>query len=85
MDVASQALLQIRSQLINDETLRQSAVSNSFDDFKFSFDDHVDDALTEGYESNKDFFEFLLNNENEKNRLLHVFMREIYDSLRNKK
>ena len=85
LDVASQALLQIRSQLINDETLRQSAVSNSFDDFKFSFDDHVDDALTEGYESNKDFFEFLLNNENEKNRLLHVFMREIYDSLRNKK
>lgn len=84
LDVASQALLQIRSQLINDETLRQSAVSNSFDDFKFSFDDHVDDALTEGYESNKDFFEFLLNNENEKNRLLHVFMREIYDSLRNK-
>lgn len=62
LDVASQALLQIRSQLINDETLRQSAVSNSFDDFKFSFDDHVDDALTEGYESNKDFFEFLLNN-----------------------
>ena len=85
LDVASQALLQIRSQLLNDETLRQSAVSNSFDDFKFSFDDHVDDALTEGYESNKDFFEFLLNNENEKNRLLHVFMREIYDSLRNKK
>lgn len=85
LDVASQALFQIRSQLINDETLRQSAVSNSFDDFKFSFDDHVDDALTEGYESNKDFFEFLLNNENEKNRLLHVFMREIYDSLRNKK
>lgn len=85
LDVASQALLQIRSQLINDETLRQSAVSNSFDDFKFSFDDHVDDALTEGYESNKDFFEFLLNNENEKNRLLHAFMREIYDSLRNKK
>lgn len=85
LDVASQALLQIRSQLINDETLRQSAVSNSFDDFKFSFDDHVDDAITEGYESNKDFFEFLLNNENEKNRLLHVFMREIYDSLRNKK
>lgn len=85
LDVASQALLQIRTQLINDETLRQSAVSNSFDDFKFSFDDHVDDALTEGYESNKDFFEFLLNNESEKNRLLHVFMREIYDSLRTKK
>lgn len=85
LDVASQALLQIRTQLINDETLRQSAVSNSFDDFKFSFDDHVDDALTEGYESNKDFFEFLLNNESEKNRLLHVFMREIYDSLRTKR
>lgn len=85
MDVASQALWQIRNQLINDETLRESALNNTYDDFKFSFDDHVDDALTEGYESNKDFFEFLLNNEGEKNRLLRVFMREIYDSLRNKK
>ncbi len=45
------------------EKLKKSARVNNRTDFKFTFEDEIDKALTDGYTQNQDFFGVLLNND----------------------
>ena len=45
------------------EKLKKSARVNNRADFKFTFEDEIDRALTDGYTQNQDFFGVLLNND----------------------
>lgn len=51
-------------------------------EFKFTYDDCVQDALVEGYDQNVDFYTLLLNNEEIRAKFANVFMSEIYRILR---
>lgn len=45
------------------EKLKKSARVNNRADFKFTFEDEIDKALTDGYTQNQNFFGVLLNND----------------------
>ena len=45
------------------EKLKKSARVNNRADFKFTFEDEIDKASTDGYTQNQDFFGVLLNND----------------------
>ena len=45
------------------EKLKKSARVNNRAAFKFTFEDEIDKALTDGYTQNQDFFGVLLNND----------------------
>ena len=83
-DVAVKAMLQIKDILMKSEELRKSAKNNTVKDFEFTYFDNIDDALVEGLEQNKDFFELLLNNDEIKHNVLGIFTEEVYNSLRKK-
>lgn len=51
------------------EKLKKSACVNNRADFKFTFEDEIDKALTDGYTQNQDFFGVLLNNDSFKKEL----------------
>lgn len=72
----------IRELMKKNEKLQQSARVNSREDFAFSFEDEIDQALTEGYMQNQDFFGVLLNNEQFKKRIAQMFIDDVYNSLK---
>uniref|UniRef100_UPI0020C17BD5 hypothetical protein n=1 Tax=Lysinibacillus sp. D4B1_S16 TaxID=2941231 RepID=UPI0020C17BD5 len=61
-DVTSESAMQIRDLLLKDARLKASAKSNPLDDFKFTYEDSVEDALVAGYVQNMDFYTLLLEN-----------------------
>ena len=85
-DFTTKAALQIRDLLLkNDELkarLEKSARINSMDEFRFTYDDCVQDALVEGFEQNKDFYTMLLDNDEVRRKFSDVFMAEVYRILR---
>lgn len=85
-DFTTKVAMQIRDLLLkNDaikERLKKSAKSNSIDEFKFTYDDCVQDALVEGFDQNTDFYTLLLNNEEVRAKFATVFMAEVYRILR---
>lgn len=85
-DFTTKAAMQIRDLLLkNDaikERLKKSAKSNSIDEFRFTYDDCVQDALVEGFDQNTDFYTLLLNNEEVRAKFAMVFMTEVYRILR---
>ena len=84
-DVAVKAMLQIKDILMKSEKLKISAKNNTEQDFSFSYFDDIDDALMEGRDQNKDFFDLLLKNDEIKHQVLGIFTSEIYKSLREEK
>lgn len=84
-DVAVKAVLQIRDILMKSDDLKRAAQNNTEKDFEFSFNDHLDEALIEGYEQNKDFFSLLLENDEAKKQVMGIFVDGIYKSLREAK
>lgn len=76
--------ISIRELMKKNDKLKQSAQVNSREDFTFSFEDEIDNALTEGYSQNQDFFGVLLNNEQFKKRIAKMFIDDVYRSLREK-
>ena len=85
-DFTTKAAMQIRDLLLKDpalkERLEKSAKNNSLNEFKFTYDDCVQDALVEGYDQNVDFYTLLLNNEEVRAKFANVFMTEVYQLLR---
>ena len=85
-DFATKSAMQIRDLLLNDEDLRKrltkSAKSNTLDNFKFTYDDCIQDALVKGYDQNLDFYGLLLDNEEVRAKICNVFVTEIYKILR---
>lgn len=85
-DFTTKAAMQIRDLLLKNaeikERLEKSAKSNSIDEFRFTYDDCVQDALVEGFDQNVDFYTLLLNNEEVRAKFAAVFMTEVYRILR---
>jgi type I restriction enzyme R subunit len=81
-DVAAKAALQVKDILLKDEKLKASAKTNTLKDFQFTYDDSVRDALLNGYEQNEDFYSLLLNNDELKKKVLHIFIEDVYKSLK---
>ena len=63
------------------ERLEKSAKINSFEDFKFTYDDCVQDALVYGFDQNMDFYTLLLNDKTIRDRIARVFCLDIYNKL----
>ena len=84
-DVALKAALQIRDLLKKNPDLIASAKSNTINDFEFSFFSEIDDALVDGLQQNQDFFTMLLNNEDIKKEVLGIFLKSIYQDLKEDK
>lgn len=80
--VRTKAAMQIRDILLKDARLRTSAKNNPFSDFKFTYKDSVSDALVAGYDENVDFYTLLLGNEELRDKITEVYMKEVYESLR---
>lgn len=85
-DFATKSAMQIRDILLNDKNLKdrltKSAKSNTIDNFKFTYNDCIEDALVQGFAQNEDFYTLLLNNEEVRTKICDVFMKEIYKILR---
>ena len=81
--------MQIRDLLLKNEELKErlkkSAKNNTIDEFRFTYDDCVQDALVEGYDLNVDFYTLLLNNEEVRSKFTNVFLQEIYKILKEEK
>lgn len=82
LNVAINAMLQIKDLLMKSDKLKQCAKHNTPKDFEFSYFDDVDDALIEGLSQNQDFFSMLLNNPDMKKEAMGIFVSEIYKTLR---
>lgn len=85
-DFTTKAAMQIRDLLLKNPALKdrleKSAKNNTLSEFKFTYDDCVQDALVEGYDQNVDFYTLLLNNEEIRAKFANVFMTEVYRILR---
>ena len=84
-DVAFKAALQIRDLLKKNPDLIASAKTNELKDFKFSFYSGIDDALVDGLQQNQEFFTMLLNNTEIKKDVLGIFLKSIYEDLKDNK
>ena len=84
-DVAFKAALQIRDLLKKNPDLIASAKANGLNDFEFSFYSGIDDALVDGLQQNQEFFTMLLNNTEIKKDVLGIFLKSIYEDLKNDK
>ena len=82
VDVTSKSAFQIRDLLLKNGHLKDSARNNSLKDFKFAYFDAVKDALIDGFEQNQEFYTLLLENDEKKRELMHVFLEEVYKTLR---
>ena len=85
-DSTTKTAQQIRDLLLKNpdlhERLEKSARINNYDDFKFTYDDCVQEALVLGFDQNVDFYTLLLDNEDVREKIASVFMLEIYKVLR---
>ncbi|MBE7885119.1 type I restriction endonuclease subunit R [Streptococcus salivarius] len=81
-EVGISGAVSIRELLKKNARLKQSAHVNSREDFKFAFEEEIDNALTEGYSQSQDLFGALLNNEAFKKRMANIFLNDVYKSLR---
>lgn len=84
-DVAFKAALQIRDLLKKNPDLIASAKVNGLNEFEFSFYSGIDDALVDGLQQNQDFFTMLLKNQDIKKDVLGIFLKSIYNDLRDTK
>lgn len=88
-DFTTKAAMQIRDLLLKNEEFRErlkkSAQNNTLNEFKFTYDDCIQDALVEGYDQNVDFYTLLLNNEEIRAKFANVFIQEVYQTLRGSK
>ena len=81
-DVAAKSMLQIKDILMKSEILKKAAQSNTEQDFEFSYNEAIDDALIDGLSQNQDFFGLLLNNDSLKKEVMGIFVDQVYRELR---
>lgn len=81
-DVAVKSVFQIKDIMMKSDTIKKTALNNTEKDFELSFFDNLDAALVKGMEQNRDFFTMLLKNKDVKQRILGIFVDEIYKSIR---
>lgn len=83
-DVGVNATVQIRDLLLKNDKLKNSAKANKLSDFKFTYEEELNNELVKGYSQNKEFFEFLLNHPEEKDRIMGIYISDIYNRLNEK-
>lgn len=76
------SMLQIRDLLLINQRLKSSAKNNKLNDFRFAYEDTVEEALVAGWEQNQDFYSTLLSNDDLRQKVASVFMEEVYNILR---
>ena len=81
-EVGISGAVSIRELLKKNSRLKQSAHVNSREDFKFAFEEEIDNALIDGYEQSKELFGALLNNDSFKKRLANIFIDDVFKSLK---
>lgn len=81
-DVTVKSMLQIKDLLLKSDKLKVSAQNNTEKDFQLAYDDSVDDALLDGLSQNQDFYSLLLNNKDIKDKVMGIFVDEVYHELR---
>ncbi len=81
-EVGMSGAVSIRELLKKNPRLKQSAHVNSREDFKFAFEEEIDNALTEGYSQSQDLYGALLNNEAFKKRIANIFIDDVYRHLK---
>ena len=79
-DVATEASLQIKTLLQKNPNVKNFAQNNNFQDFKLACSDIADDVISDVYNTDQDFFSLLLSNEEFKEKILNIFMEELYKS-----
>jgi type I restriction enzyme R subunit len=75
---------QIETELVNDETLKSQAKSNSMDNFKFGFDDAFLTKLIDRMEDNKEIFERILGDSDFGSLVKEWMLKRVYDKLNEK-
>lgn len=79
--LAHSSLVQIKDILMHNQELKNSAMVNEYKDFNFAYYRSVDKALEEGYDHNRELYKLLLDDSDAKQRILGIYMEEIYKSL----
>lgn len=88
VDSTTKAAMQIRDLLLNNPSIRKklekSARSNGINEFKYTYDDCMQEVLVEALDQNTDFFTLLLNTPEVRNKFAQVFMQDVYHLLGDK-
>lgn len=79
------SMLQIKDLLLANARLRASAKNNKLDDFRFAYEDMVEEALVAGWEQNQDFYSTLLSNDELRKKVSDAFIDEVYNILKDNK
>ena len=75
------AAMQVEEILKSSEDLQRRAGNNTFDNFKYSFNDQFQSAVIDGFERNQSFFETLLTNEKLSTLLMDFMAHRVYSEL----
>jgi type I restriction enzyme R subunit len=81
-DVALKAAQTLIVLLMQNDRLKLSAKNNPIEDFKFTYENGIEDALVTLLDENTDFYTLLLSDREARERLTNPFMREIYEQLK---
>lgn len=85
VDSTTKAAMQLRDLLLHNPDVRQklskSAKSNGLNEFKYTYDDCMQEVLVEAIDQNTDFFTLLLNTPELRTKMSEVFLKEVYDTL----
>ena len=88
VDSTTKAAMQIRDLLLNNPSIRKklekSARSNGIHEFKYTYDDCMQEVLVEALDQNTEFFTLLLNTPEIRNKFAQVFMPYVYHLLGDK-
>lgn len=79
--IAAGSLVALRETLAKDDKLRQSAKVNTKRDFVNTLDDQTESALVANYESNTDWYAFLLGQQEIRKDLIHILVDDLFSDL----
>jgi type I restriction enzyme R subunit len=72
---------QIREEAVADESLRQAALANPIDNFKYVFDKALEDLIIDRMEQNEDIFAKFMNDKDFQKVVSSHLLNEVYDKI----
>ncbi len=73
---------QIREEAVADESLRQAAIANPIDNFKYVFDKALEDLIIDRMEQNEDIFARFMNDKDFQKVVSNNLLKQVYDQIR---
>jgi type I restriction enzyme R subunit len=73
---------QVREQAVADDTLRQAALVNTLEDFKYIFDKALEGLLIDRMDGNEEIFAKLMNDDKFRDVAARHLLRQVYDQIR---